>query len=294
MPNMITVSSPDFSKLRKGSVHLFCGFPKSGKTTAISTFGDRGSESVITIDVDNGTDYIEDMHRIKVYSLLPPTVLKDGNWEIIPPLERGHSDLNGDPVEAWSYIEAVEYLKNNWKSLGYDSIALDTCDAFLGWLNEYMVGFLKEKDADSKNPRYQDAMDIGDFEFAAGHAAVRNKVIERVTELANIVRNTGQVLITTHMNKTISVRDNKTVIPQKLPNLPEKLAQWLGGMADTICMISRNDRGQNVCTFDGYGESMLGTRLSPLLGKSVVFTKGGDTTLYKQIMRLLNNNGKEA
>lgn len=285
---MITISKPDYSHLKKGGIYLFCGFPKTGKTTAISTFGDRGSKSVLVLDIDDGTDHINDVNRIKVYSLLPPLKeLENGDWEIIPPLERGILDNDGKPTEAWSYIEAIDYIKENWHTLGYDSIAIDTVDAFLNWINDYMVQYLKEKDAMTNNPKYTDATDIGDFEYAAGYVAARNKVVEKIVELVNIVRNTGFVLLSTHMNKTISIRDGGKVIAQKLPLLPEKLAAWIGGKAEMICLISKNEKGQHLCSFDGYGETMIGSRPDPIVGKTLIFKKDKGSTLYEQIMKEL-------
>ena len=287
---MITKVKPDYSVLKKGSIHMFCGFPKCGKTTAAATFGEKGTESVLILDVEDGADYVEGANIIKIRSLVPPTrQAANGEWEIIPPLERGYHDPKGNPVEAWSYIEALDYITAKWEELGYESIVIDTIDALLNWVNEYVVEDLKYKDSLLQNPKYQEAEDIGDFDYAAGHSMARNKIKERITQLTNMVRNTGVLIIISHMNKTISVRDGGKVIPQKLPNLPEKLAQWIGGNAETICMISKNDKGQFLCSFDGYGETMVGSKLKPLMNKTIMFKESGEHTLYNQIMNLLKN-----
>lgn len=284
--SMINIANPTYDGLRKGKIHLLCGFPKTGKTTAMSTFGEKGLGSVLILDIENGSDYVKGVPRIPLYSLLPPyTIDSEGNYNIVPPLERGYNDNDGKPIEAWSYMEAIDYLKSEWDNLGYDSIAIDTIDAFLAWVNDYTVQILKEKDSLTTNPKYQDVTDIGEFEYALGYNASRNKVIEKILELANIVRNTGIVIIGSHMNKTIQIRDGGKVISQKLPHLPEKLAQWLGGNAETIGILSQNDRGQHLCTFTGFGETIIGTRLDPIKGKTIIFQKEGEGTLYKQIMK---------
>lgn len=288
---MITTAKADYSKgFRVGKIHFIAGFPKSGKTTAISTYGKKGFGSVVILDLEDGTEYTQRANRILIGSLEEPTrINSNGDHEIIPPIERGSVDEYGEPIASYSLIEAIEYLEANWDSLGYDSIAIDTIDQLNQWFNDYVVSLLIEKDALSKNPQYQDATDIGDFDFSVGYSKVRKKIVDVLTRLANIVKKTGIVICASHLNKTISVRDGKNVVPQKLPSLPEKLAQTIAGMSDVICILTKVDANRYEATFEGTGESFVGTRIKPLNGKKIIFKPIGDKTLYNQMITLMKN-----
>ena len=248
----------------------------------------------LILDTESGSDYASGAHRICIDCLIPPQRENEsGIIEIVPRIERGRVDKDGNPVESWSYVEAVDYLHDNWDNLPYKNLAIDTLNNFVDWTNEYMVQVIKALDAESKDPKYQDITDISEVEFSVGHSKVRVKVQEKLLELIDMVRRSGQLLLGIQMENTITIRSGKQVIPQqRMSGIPDKLTKWLTGHAETICMLQKqidsNGNIKYVATFDGTGESIMGSRLDPLKGKAITFSKKGVRSLYSQMRDLMS------
>ena len=254
----------------------------------------QGPELLI-LDTEASSDYIPGAHRIHIHSLIPPMVKDDnGEWQIVPLTERGLVDQEGKPTEAWSYYEAVNYLKDNWDKLPYKHLAIDTFNNFVDWVNDYILQEIIALDAQSKVPKYQEATDISEIEFAVGTAKARAKIQEKITELLSLVSGTGQLLLGVQLENTITIRSGKQVIPQqRMSGIPDKLSKWLTGHAETIVSLQRSvsDSGNTIHTasFDGQGESIMGSRLDPLKGKTLIFAKRGEHSLYSQMRELMDN-----
>lgn len=247
----------------------------------------------LILDTEGSTDHIPGVHRIPLYSLLPPQREVDGIWEIIPLNERGVQDDNGNPVEAWSYYEAIEYLKANKDNIPYSHIGIDTLNNFVDWVNEAVLEEIKAVDADSRDPKYQDATDISEIDFGVGTAKSRGKVSSRVVELLNLLTSVGQLVCTVQMENTIAIRAGNQVIPQqRLSGIPDKLSKWLTGHAETICHLQKkidpNGTVQYTASFDGSGESIMGSRIDALKGKTLSFAKDGPRSLYSQMRALMD------
>ena len=56
--------STDWSKLPNGLTWYFIGQPKTGKTTQASKWSDKGSEGVLLIDTDLGSDFVNKANEL--------------------------------------------------------------------------------------------------------------------------------------------------------------------------------------------------------------------------------------
>lgn len=55
-----------------GLTYLIIGQPKTGKTTACASWSPKGSEGVIIIDTDLGSDFVNNANTVTVTSLNAP------------------------------------------------------------------------------------------------------------------------------------------------------------------------------------------------------------------------------
>ena len=132
--------STDWSKLPNGLTWYFIGQPKTGKTTQASKWSNKGSDGVLLIDTDLGSDFVNEANTVTVTSLNTPTrpqmvdgkqVTKGGKpvIEAVPSNERGYYHRTGEdigkPMEVYSMIEVYFWLKENLKSLPYDTIVIE-------------------------------------------------------------------------------------------------------------------------------------------------------------------------
>lgn len=269
--------------LAPGSIVILCGFPKTGKTTAALSFPDP-----LGLDLENGMEFCTEADRILITSLFEPVrTSASGETEVIPPIERGHLNSEGKSVATYSWIEATDFLRENWDQLNYKTIILDTVDVFTHWINDYTVEVLKELDAAASHPKYQDVVDIGEFDYALGYSRARKKVLAKITEIVDLVKDRAIIVLNVHMKQTIQIREKGGTIPQRLPQLPGELARCLAGMAKLIGLISITEEGKHVCRFDGYGEAFIGSRIKALQGKTVQFKESGPAGLYNQIIKYM-------
>ena len=124
----------------QGLTWFIIGPPKTGKTTAISKWSPKGTDGVVLIDTDLGSNFVDGLNRVLVTSLFPPKKVKltsDGKHltvngkpqydGVIEPIDRGFKKA-GKPIEAYSVIEVLTLLENEWDDLPYDTIAIDTVD----------------------------------------------------------------------------------------------------------------------------------------------------------------------
>ena len=264
--------STDWSKLPKGLTWYFIGQPKTGKSTQASKWSDKGSEGVLLIDTDLGSDFVNDANTITVTSLNPPTriqmldgkkVTKNGSAvvEPIPHDERGYYNRTGDkigePMQVYSMLEVYLWLKDNLKSLPYDTIVIDTVDYINRWIEQEVC-----------DERGQAAMGEGSS-WGADWAQARKKNLDIVKKFQTLCKALGRNLVLISHAKNTVVTDGKS---QLGPELPRGLSYALTASADVIgyAMANKED-GKFYISFQAYDERTVGSRLKPLAQKVLDF-----------------------
>ncbi|NCB03124.1 MAG: hypothetical protein EOM67_13330 [Spirochaetia bacterium] len=254
----------DYSKVPKGTVALFFGAPKSGKTTAASSWSEQGTDKCLVIDTDLGTDYVEGVNRIIVRYVNPPLRLKmdkdskvllDKNgleqWEEVPLEERVIYDTQGEPMNAYALSEVLEALFSGNEAISdFDTIVLDTIDEINSWV---------EKDVLAS--RGLDAM--GDGEFGVDWSDSKKKVKRIIELLKNYVKEKGKTLILISHSKQ-RLEDKKPVMTA---DLPSGLANVVAGICDIIAYIYIDEKGKHKMSFKGTNSQQFGSRMKPLAGK---------------------------
>ena len=264
--------STDWSKLPNGLTWYFIGQPKTGKTTQASKWSDKGSEGVLLIDTDLGSDFVNKANTVTVTSLNTPTrpqmvenkqVTKNGKpvIEAVPNNERGYyhrtGDNIGDPMEVYSMIEVYFWLKENLKSLPYDTIVIDTIDHINRWI-----------EAEVCDERGQAAMGEG-ASWGADWAQARKKNLDIVKKFQALCKQLGRNLVLISHAKTTVITDGKS---QLGPELPRGLSYALTASADVIGYATANkEDGKFYISFKAYDESTVGSRLKPLAQKVLDF-----------------------
>jgi hypothetical protein len=258
--------------LPSGMTWYFIGQPKSGKTTAASSWSENGSESVLIIDTDLGADFTDKANVVTCCGLNPPmrVIEKDGikvtkngkeQKELIPFEERGffyRSGPNkGKPMPAYSLLEILKDLMTNWDKYPYDTIVLDTLDQVNMWIEDIVKHELG-------------IAQMGDGSWGSDWAAARKKNADIVKKLQDFLKKVGGNLILTSHAKSSVITDDKV---QLAPNLPSGLGRAVCAKADVIgyTTIDKNSSTYLV-SFEGYDERMVGSRLKPLAQKKLPFT----------------------
>ena len=264
--------STDWSKLPKGLTWYFIGQPKTGKTSQASKWSDKGAEGVLLIDTDLGSDFVNNANTVTVTSLNTPTrpkmledkqVTKDGKpvIEAVPHDERGYYNRTGDkigePMQVYSMIEVYFWLKENLKSLPYDTIVIDTIDHINRWI-----------EAEVCDERGQAAMGEG-ASWGADWAQARKKNLDIVKKFQTLCKALGRNLVLISHAKSTVVTDGKS---QLGPELPRGLSYALTASADVIgyATASKED-GKFYISFQAYDERTVGSRLKPLAQKVLDF-----------------------
>ena len=267
--------STDWSKLPHGLTWYFIGQPKTGKTTQASKWSDKGSKGVLLIDTDLGSDFVNEANTVTVTSLNTPTrpqmvdgkqVTKGGKpvIEAVPHDERGYyhrtGDETGEPMEVYSMIEVYFWLKENLKSLPYDTIVIDTIDHINRWI-----------EAEVCDERGQAAMGEG-ASWGADWAQARKKNLDIVKKFQTLCKQLGRNLVLISHAKTTVITDGKS---QLGPELPRGLSYALTASADVIgyATASKED-GKFYVSFKAYDERTVGSRLKPLAQKVLDFDYG--------------------
>lgn len=259
----------DWSKMPKGLTWFFIGPPKTGKTTQASQWSENGQQSVLVIDADLGTDFVEGCNRITITSLNPPEgIIQDTNGnpllakdgtpiiDIIPPEQRGHvyrtgPDI-GKPMPTYSLAEVVFDLIESWDDYKIDTVVIDTVDIVNDWIEKEIA---------------PDGM--GKTGFGLDWAKAREKNLDIMLKLQSLIKKKGGNLILISHSKKSQEVDGKVQI---MPDLPAGLASRMCAKADVIGFVSINKKDKkHTISFVGYDERSVGSRLKPIYGKELQF-----------------------
>lgn len=270
-----------------GLTYLFIGQPKTGKTTACSKWSELGSDGVILLDTDLGSDFVDGVNAVTVSSLNAPTravehegkqVVKNGKpqFEVIPPLERGFVKRSGKdkgtPIESYSLIEVYNWLNTEWDKLPYDTIAIDTIGQVNEWVEDTVI---KELGITA----------MGEGQWGADWGKARRKNVDIIKRFQALIKKKGGNLILVSHSKTTAVTDGKA---QLGPELPRGLGYSLAAKADVIGYVTaQKEDGQYYVSFEAYDERVVGSRLAPLAQKVLPFD-------YKAVSDEILNYKREA
>lgn len=266
----------DWNEVPSGITWYFIGPPKTGKTTNASRWSEKGSDGVIILDTDLGTRFVDNANTIPITSFNPPVeeiLNPDGTVaiemvngkavskvKVIPPEERGYIYLSGKnkgkPMPVYSLVEAVTWLKSNWKDLHYDTVVIDTVDIINQW-QEQMV--IDEYGVDS----------VADLSFGKGWSIPKKNILKSIKGLQEFLKlNLGNLILISHSKKS-NIEDNKV---QLVPDLPAGLGEGLCGLATVIgyTEVSKKTNKYYV-SFESYGERSIGSRLAPIAQKKMLF-----------------------
>jgi len=264
--------STDWQTLPTGLTWYFIGQPKTGKTTSASQWSDKGTEGVLLIDTDLGSDFVNEANTVTVTALNTPTrpkmldnkqVTKNGKPEIevIPNDDRGYYHRTGDevgkPMEVYSMVEVYHWLKDNFKELPYDTIAIDTIDHINRWIEQEVC-----------DERGQAAMGEGSS-WGADWAQARKKNLDIIKRFQTLCKSLGKNLVLISHAKSTVITDGKS---QLGPELPRGLAYAITASADVIgYAMADKDDGEFYISFQAYDERTVGSRLKPLAQKTLPF-----------------------
>ena len=279
--------SNDWTAMPGGLTWYIIGQPKTGKTTAASSWSEQGSKGVLLIDTDLGVDFVNDANTVTVNGLNPPERKKmKGNsvvyddmkkpvFEIIPPIERGFyhriGQDKGKPMEAYSLQEIYMWLHEKWDELPYDTLVIDTIDEVNEWIQAEVV---KELGITA----------MGEGQWGADWGKARRRNVDIVKRFQTLIKSKGGSLILISHSKSTQMQDSKV---QLSPDLPRGLAYALTAKADVIgyCTADKDSKGYYV-SFQAYDERTVGSRLKPLAQKTLPFS-------YKSIKEEILNYEEE-
>lgn len=293
LKNLVKQTSVSYDKIPNGSLLMFAGRPKTGKSTAAATFSATGKDGVLILDFEGGSTYLsKGSNYIPITSLAVPHRLIPGttDWEVIPPIERGLTDTNGNAIESFSYKEVVDSLTLDWDSSPFTCLAIDSVTAFYRMMESRVLSDLVAH-AKATDSKYKDATSLGDFGYSEGYNLVKSKVRERILYLKDITRRKGYMVIVGHHRNTLVIdsEDKKKMRMQIKLDLPDGMADQLSQMCDFIGTFKILDSGAYVCEVNSRGiEGTSGTRFKPIQGKTIQFRDEGPNSLYNMIMKDFN------
>lgn len=265
------------STFPRGLVWFFMGFPKTGKTTQASRWAEGGSDKVLLIDTDHGTDFVDGANVVVCTSLNIPTrdkvvdgkkvtTVVDGVEKIvktiIPPNERGFYHRvgadKGTQMEVYSMAEIYKEVKALLLKgqFPYEAIAIDTLDKINEWIEEIVAKELG-----------QEAMGQS-AGWGADWGLARRRNLDIARKWCDLCRQYGLTLIFTSHAKQRQVIDKKV---QLGPELPGGLGRALSGKADIIGLSSIGQNKKPVITFRNFDEITIGSRLPALFQQSMDF-----------------------
>ena len=262
--------STDWKTMPVGLTYFFIGQPKTGKTTAVSRWSDKGTDGVLVIDTDLGSDFASGANVVTVTSLNAPIrdithegkkVTKNGvpQSEVIPPIERGYFHRSGSnkgkPLEAYSLIEVYNWLVTDWSKLPYDTVVIDT----IGEVNQWVESVVCEELGISA---------MGEGQWGADWGKARRKNVDVIKRFQALMKKEGGNLILVSHSKTTVVTDGKA---QLGPELPRGLGYSLAAKADVIGYCTADKDGDYYVSFEAYDERVVGSRLKPLAQKRLKF-----------------------
>ena len=254
-----------------GLTYLIIGQPKTGKTTAVSSWSPLGHKGVVIIDTDLGSDFVNKANVVTCTSLNAPirAVEKDGKQvveggkpktEITPPEERGFryrsGDEKGQPMPVYSMIECYNWLSKEWDDLPYDTIVIDTIGEVNGWIENAVIIELG-------------ITAMGEGQWGADWGKARRKNLDVIKRFQDLMKKKGGNLVLVSHSKTSQMQDGKV---QLAPELPRVLGYSLAAKADVIgyTTASKED-GKYYVSFEAYDERVVGSRLKPLAQKILPF-----------------------
>ena len=254
-----------------GLTYLIIGQPKTGKTTACSSWSPLGHKGVVIIDTDLGSDFVNKANVVTCTSLNAPirAVLKDGKQvveggkpktEITPPEERGFryrsGDDKGQAMPVYSMIECYNWLAKEWDDLPYDTIVIDTIGEVNGWIENAVINELG-------------ITAMGEGQWGADWGKARRKNLDVIKRFQDLMKKKGGNLVLVSHSKTSQMQDGKV---QLAPELPRGLGYSLAAKADVIgyTTASKED-GKYYVSFEAYDERVVGSRLKPLAQKILPF-----------------------
>ena len=250
-----------------GLTYLIIGQPKTGKTTACSSWSPLGHKGVVIIDTDLGSDFVNKANVVTCTSLNAPirAVEKDGKQvveggkpktEITPPEERGFryrsGDDKGQAMPVYSMIECYNWLAKEWDDLPYDTIVIDTIGEVNGWIENAVINELG-------------ITAMGEGQWGADWGKARRKNLDVIKRFQDLMKKKGGNLVLVSHSKTSQMQDGKV---QLAPELPRGLGYSLAAKADVIgyTTASKED-GKYYVSFEAYDERVVGSRLKPLAQK---------------------------
>lgn len=257
-----------------GYVALFYGYPKTHKTTETSKWSDKGSEGVLLIDTELGSDYVQGCNRVICTSINPPTrrAMKNGEpvnnhaglptYEIVPVLERGYTfntgANKGKPMEAYSLAEILtEIYKNvnDEKAFPYQTIVIDTIDEINDWIEQETCEKLGIK-----------AMGTG--EYGSDWATAKNRIKTILADLIRVLKKANKNLILISHAKSSTVTKN---VKQLGADLPKGVSKAIMGMCELIGYISIGEHKEATISFAPYDEVQMGSRIEALSNATIPF-----------------------
>ena len=263
--------STDWTAMPAGLTYLIIGQPKTGKTTAVSKWSPKGSEGVIILDTDLGSDFVKDANTVTITSLNAPIrpVMHEGKQvtekgtpktEVIPPEERGFNyrsgEEKGNPMPVYSMIEAYNWLSKEWDTLPNDTIVIDTVGQVNEWIEFSVINELG-------------ITAMGEGQWGADWGKARRKNLDVIKRFQDLMKKKGGNLVLVSHSKTSQLQDGKV---QLAPELPRGLGYSLAAKADVIgyTTASKED-GKYYISFEAYDERVVGSRLKPLAQKILPF-----------------------
>ena len=160
-------------------------------------------------------------------------------------------------MEVYSLFEVYRGIKENWTSLGYETLVIDTIDTINEWIQDAVCEELG-------------ISAMGEGQWGADWGKARRKNVDIVKRLQGLMKKHGSNLILTSHSKQSQMNDGKV---QLSPELPRGLGYALCARADVIgySTVKKEELIPNV-SFQAYDERTVGSRLKPLNGQILPFT----------------------
>jgi hypothetical protein len=279
-----------------GKCYIFIGQPKTAKSSEAAKFSDKGYEGTLVWDFEGGCEEIPMANVIDIRFLNPPKRTKrnaDGSIaiengaeviEVIPPLERGYVYTTGphakEPMPVYSVAEAINFTMANWESMGFQTLVMDTIDAFNDLVEaDVVAGFGNDS--------------MGMVAYGADYIKSRNKnEYVAKTLLKNFLEKFGgDMVLLTHSKTSFGIGKDGKSDPSIVvigPELPNKLALQYCAMADAIGYVTIDKATEKaMVNFKTFDENTRGSRIRGLAKKKIEFS-------YESIKKAIINYRESA
>ena len=213
---------------------ILFGLPKAGKTTAVSKLPNS-----LIIDLENGTDYLDDCYSVKA------TNYKE-LWKIARALS---------PI--WKGKQNENYEEHN-----YQFIILDTVTALEEMANQYAIKIYQ----DTPMGRNFDGDNILNLPNGAGYYYIRIAVQKMIEWFDNAAPN---IILLGHV-KDKNLNEGGTELNVKTLDLGGKLSSILAANSDGIGYLYRDvETGSLMANFGDLNSVLCGCRVPHLAGKTI-------------------------